>query len=333
MKYTIILASIFTLFFASCSQELLPTSEYNNESIFNEFWSFVDERYIFFEQKEVDWDQVRQQYASLVTEDLTDAELFDICNQALLELKDNHCRIAAADQSGTSYNIATGYEVHFSSEVIREQYLSDPLQSSGIIQYAKMDNNIGYIYIPDMLRYASLGRVMSQLIDEESKGLIIDVRNNGGGDSNLLPDILGRFVSEPTTLGYYVEKSGPDHDDITAPIEIQAIPQEQDYSHIPIHVIINRRCYSATSYLAAMFGALPQSKLFGQITGGGAGGNYGYQLSNGWVVTVSVSDFLDTEMNSIESGVAPDVQIENTAEDISNGRDRMLEAAIESFDF
>ena len=75
--------------------------------------------------------------------------------------------------------------------------------------------------------------------------------------------------------------------------------------------------------------AIPNFTLVGQVTGGGGGGNAGYELSNGWVVAISVSDFLDVEGNTVELGVVPDIAIENTQEDIQNNRDRMLEKAME----
>ena len=77
-----------------------------------------------------------------------------------------------------------------------------------------------------------------------------------------------------------------------------------------------------------MIKSLPNVTLVGQVTGGGAGGHLGYQLSNGWQIRVSVSDFLDKNGQSTEVGVRPDVSITNTLDDIKNGRDIMLEKAI-----
>ena len=65
-----------------------------------------------------------------------------------------------------------------------------------------------------------------------------------------------------------------------------------------------------------------------QITGGGAGGNLGLEMSNGWLLAVSVSDFLNSNFQSIESGVHPDVSIENEQEHILSGEDVMLQQAI-----
>ena len=72
--------------------------------------------------------------------------------------------------------------------------------------------------------------------------------------------------------------------------------------------------------------------VVGQVTGGGAGGNMGYQLSNGWVVAISVSDYIDVEGSSIELGVSPDIVIENNGADLKSGVDKMLEKAIETLD-
>ena len=45
-------------------------------------------------------------------------------------------------------------------------------------------------------------------------------------------------------------------------------------------------------------------------------------------MAVSVSDFVGKDGLSIETGVKPDVRIENTKEAIENGEDMMLEMAI-----
>ena len=320
---------LFTTLY-SCSKEVYSFDHSNhNQLIFNEFWTFVDEHYIFFDSKNIDWESVKEKYEGQISPELSEEELFEICEDALTELKDAHSRLESKFAKSKNYNIREGYEIHFSPYVVRDQYAGGEWTRTGNIFHSILDNDIGYIYIAFMSKYEELINIIKNMEQNKVKGIVIDIRNNPGGDSNPLPDILGHFVKEPTPLGYYVEKSGPRHDDITDPLSVNSKPKRDSYIELPISLLINRSSYSAASYMAAMCKEIKNFTIVGQITGGGAGGNYGYELSNGWILAVSVSDFLDTDFESIELGVEPDLKIENSKEDIENGKDRMLENAIE----
>lgn len=330
MKFFSILYLSFMITFFSCSKEIMiPSESFDAVSIFEEFWTYVDEHYIYFREKGVDWDEVRERYLSLVSRDMTDVELFDLCQDALMELRDNHNRLQSSFSSARKYPYFADFEVHFSIDVVRDQYAGGRLTQEGDLFYGMIAGDLGYIFIQDMDRFQALPAIMRQMKEEGAKGIIIDIRSNRGGDSNPFIEMISELITEPLTVGYYIEKSGPGHEENTDPIPVRSTPSADFYLNLPIALITDRESYSASSYMAAMYKAVPGVTVVGQLTGGGGGGNNGYQLSNGWIIAVSMSDFLDAEMQSIESGVEPDVFIENTAEGISAGRDDMLEKAID----
>jgi len=290
MKYSIVLYISFIFTFCSCSSYLFDSTAMGDPvSTYEEFWTYVDEHYIFFDLKDIEWDEQKMIAMSQITEQTTEEELFEICNQSLLALRDTHCRLTGPGLKHTPYDFTDGYEVHFSIEEVNNYYIIDSLAQDGALYYGWLPDNIGYIYFRAMSHYGGFGRIIREMKNQGAKGLVIDVRNNGGGDT------------------------------------------EYDFG-LPVVQIINRGGYSATSYFAAMAKEIPSITVVGQVTGGGAGGNMGYQLSNGWVVAVSVSDYIDVEGSSIELGVAPDVEIENNRADLKSGVDKMLEKAIETLD-
>mgnify|MGYP001794404163 CR=1 FL=1 len=323
MKVIYAIAALFLLSLQSCEQETV----YNPAEVFNDFWTFVDENYIFFEDKSINWDSIYRIYQPLAAQSSNEQQLFEICSNALLALKDGHSSLKSEFASSPIYDFRDGYDIHFSFNVVESNYLSSPAERDGALYFSKI-GSIGYVYFETMNRYGSFNNIVSRMVDEGITGLIIDLRDNGGGDSNPVPKILSRYVSERTLLGSYIEKTGPGRRDITEPLPVFANPGNEQVD-IPIVVIINRICYSATSYFSAMLSALPNVRLVGQKTGGGAGGNYGYQLINGWIIKVSVSDFLDYNNETIELGVDPDILIENNEDDILSNQDKMLEKAIE----
>ena len=325
MKNIFLLLLVIQSFF-SCTQ---PNLESNTQAeTFNEFWTWVDQNYIYFDDKEVDWQAVKNQYEGIIDKSTSDDQLFEMMGDALRTLKDTHNRLEREEGRSATYNFRDGYEIHFDLDLIKNNYVTDSIGADGFLYWAMLEENVGYVNLSDFNRYKAFKSVFKEMKNKAVSKLVIDMRSNGGGDSNSIPDLLGVLVQERTSLGGFIEKNGPNHDDTTDPIFVYAEPDEDFYFHIPVVVLINRGSYSATSYFAAMIKDLDNVTLMGQTTGGGGGGNLGYQLSNGWLVAVSVSDFIDKQGVSIEPGVQPDVMVENTADDIQNGIDKMLEMAI-----
>ena len=298
-------------------------------TLFNEFREFVDHNYIYFQAKKINKDEMFEKYSRRVSKQTTEDELFAIMDSVVLELKDAHCLMVKPKRVGTQYDYKKGYQIHFDEKLIKSSYVKDSIGTSGNLYWAMLDQNIGYVYLSKFNAFEAFDGVFIAMKARGVKKLIIDVRNNGGGNSNPVPNLLGVLVDKKTLLGSYIEKTGPEVGDITKPIGVYATPDADFRFDIPVVVLINRTSYSATSYFAAMIKGFPGVTLMGQVTGGGAGGHLGYQLSNGWQIRVSVSDFLDKGGISAELGVVPDVVIENTKEDIQNGRDKMLEKAME----
>ncbi len=324
---TFIIISLLILSFSFPS--FAQSVTYDPKVLFDEFWTFVDKNYIYFNAKKIDWDAVYQKYSHQINTQIIEDELFTIMDAAVVELKDAHSLLVKPKKVGTQFDFKSGYNIHFDPNLIKSNYVKDSLGQEGNLYWALLDDDIGYIFLPKFNDFLAFEKVLRVLKKLKVKKLIIDVRNNGGGNSNPVPGLLGTFLQQKTLLGSYVEKIGTAHDDIVKPIPMYAHPRADFHFDIPTVVLINRGCYSATTYFAAMIKELPNVTLVGQITGGGAGGHLGYQLSNGWQIRVSVSDFLDKHGVSVELGVSPDIKIENTQEDIQNGIDRMLEKAMD----
>lgn len=324
MRYSLSLLFIIGILSFGCAKE----NAADPGAIFQEFWEFVDKNYIYFDEKEVDWDELYQRYSSQISAQTTDDELFALMEAAILELKDAHCRLFRPVQVSKAYPYTDGYEVHFDPKLVKSRYVQDSLGQEGKLYWASLNDSTAYIYLPEFNDYLGMGHIFRQAKERGMRKLIIDVRGNRGGDSDPVPALIGLLVHERTYLGAYIEKNGPGHHDTTIPIGIYTEPSPDFHLGLPIVVLTDRACYSATSYFAAMMKGIPGVTVMGQRTGGGGGGNLGYHLSNGWQVAVSVSDFLDKQGQSIEIGVQPDLLIENRPEDLQNGRDVMLERAM-----
>ena len=93
-------------------------------------------------------------------------------------------------------------------------------------------------------------------------------------------------------------------------------------------VLTNRHSYSATNDFVNIMRLLPQVTTLGDKTGGGSGLPFSSELPNGWSVRFSACPILDVDKQHTEFGIEPDIPVSMTSEDISNGYDTLIEAAL-----
>ena len=67
----------------------------NPEGNFEALWSLIDERYCFFEYKNIDWDDIYWKYKPRINNTMTDEELFNVLADMLAELKDGHVNLTS----------------------------------------------------------------------------------------------------------------------------------------------------------------------------------------------------------------------------------------------
>ena len=95
----------------------------------------------------------------------------------------------------------------------------------------------------------------------------------------------------------------------------------------PVCVLTNRHVFSAANEFTLYMKALPNVKIVGDRTGGGAGMPFSSSLPNGWVVRFSAVPMYDAQRQSTEFGIAPDYQVSMTEEDFKQGKDTIIEFA------
>ncbi|MCD8288174.1 MAG: S41 family peptidase [Porphyromonadaceae bacterium] len=155
------------------------------------------------------------------------------------------------------------------------------------------------------------------------------MRDNGGGDLSTVQQLASRFTTEDFTSGYIRHKTGIGHNDFSDyyPITQQTAASNRLHFSKPVAILTNRRCYSATNNFVSVMSNLPQVCIIGDCTGGGSGLPFSSELPNGWVVRFSASPIYDTQKELTEFGIEPDIQIDLSEGDISNGIDSIIERA------
>lgn len=299
---------------------------------YDALWSIIDERYCFFEQARqqhgLDWDDVYHKYKPQVQAAESNAELFDIYGNMLRELKDGHVNLTS--DYGTTYywDWSLNHPLNF-SDSLQRNYLGNDFRLTNGIKYTTLPSNIGYIYVGSFEGSLSSDNVSLMLLRlAESKGIIIDIRNNGGGMLTSAEELAAHFVSGKTHCGYIQHKTGKGHNDFSSPEKLYIEPNGVIWKK-PVVVLTNRAVYSSANHFVMLVKPLPQVVVMGDKTGGGSGLPLNSTLPNGWTVRFSACPILDIEGKHTEFGIAPHEEVQITSADWNNGRDTIIERAIE----
>ncbi len=320
------------LSFTGCHDE--PEYTNNIYGNFDALWDIVDQRYCFFREKDIDWKEVGRTYRSQITPKTNSLELFFICAAMLDELQDGHVNLSSRYDTSYYRKWWSDYPQDFNLRTLEEHYLKfDWLTTSGIM-YKQLPGEIAYMYFPSFsspVTEIALDYILAIL--HNSRGLIIDIRDNGGGLLTNVGTFVGRFIDHKILGGYMIHKTGPGHDAFSDPYPIEYEPADKNRVKWdgPIVLLTNRSCFSAANDFTSVMKSLPQVKVVGARTGGGGGLPFSSELPIGWAVRFSACPLMNSDMECTEFGIdpSPGCEVHATEEDLALGKDAILDFAIE----
>ncbi len=316
---------------ASCIDEepYVNTPEGNFEAL----WKLIDERYCFFEYKEkklgIDWDSIHDEYKRRITPKMDNYQLFEVCCDMLSELKDGHVNLSAAFDIGREWSYYEPYPENFDQQ-IQQNYLGTDYKIASGLKYKILDDNIGYVYCESFNDAIGDGN-LSYMLDALSTctGLIVDIRNNGGGRISTAHQLASRFTNEKKLIGYMSHKTGKGHYDLSDPEPVYLEPSDGIRWQKNTVVLTNRRCFSAANDFVKCMKTCPNVTILGDYTGGGSGMPFTQEIPCGWSVRYSAVIIYDKDMNHTEFGIKPDIKAGMEEEDIQKGKDTIIEKARE----
>ncbi|MBQ4391654.1 MAG: S41 family peptidase [Prevotella sp.] len=325
----LLLSAVLLFGFAGCVDE----EEYSDtpQGNFEALWKIIDEHYCFFDYKQqaygLDWDRVHTKYKVRFDDVMSQAQLFEVLADMLSELRDGHVNLTAAHDYARYWTWYEAYPANYSDSLNRLYMGTDYKMASGL-SYRVLDDNIGYIRYESFLNGIGSGNLDEVLMYMMlCRGLIIDVRNNGGGELTNAEKLAARFTNERRLVGYYQHKTGPGHADFS-PMEARYLePAANLRWQKPVVVLTNRHVFSAANEFVMYMKALPTVTIVGDHTGGGAGMPFSSSLPCGWSVRFSAVPMYDAQKQSCEFGIAPDHYVQQTDADFHRGRDTLIEFA------
>ena len=195
-----------------------------------------------------------------------------------------------------------------------------------VVEYEMLEGDIAYIQLHTFNEVATeqLRFALKELLAENPKGLIFDLRNNGGGLLSTAIEVSSEFVSKGIIM--YEEYGDGTRESYSARPGGMA-------TDIPLVVLINEGTASASEITAGAIQDYDRGTLIGATS-------YGKGSVQNWIplrseesgVRITIARWLTPNEHQIHGiGLTPDIEVLFTDEDIEAGRDVQLEAAIDFF--
>ncbi|WP_298237133.1 S41 family peptidase [uncultured Algibacter sp.] len=190
--------------------------------------------------------------------------------------------------------------------------------------FKKFDNNIGYITLKN-IKETDVKRIKEKLND--TKGIVVDIRNY---PSAFMPFNLGSF---------FTSKESPfvkfTHGNINYPGEFnfkktKSIHPKSEVYRGKVVVLVNEITQSQGEYTAMAFRAGDNVTIIGSTTAGADGNTSKFYLPGGLMTMISgIGVYYPDGTETQRVGIVPDIEVLPTIKGIKEGRDEVLEKAIE----
>jgi hypothetical protein len=324
----------------------------NPEKNFEELWKTFHNRYPFFELRNVDWKRQYDTYRPKVTKKTSDDELFDIFCQMLAPLNDGHVELianAVGSRKKRYFNPEKKprFWQEFTSREIKQLFKTTektlvangfgrPEETEAWMLYYCRSRAFAYIRILELegVKKRRLSTALDNIADDfkDLEGVIIDIRNNPGGDDSTAITIINRFCDRKRVAFHRKTKIGPGENDYTRLKTWHIEPQGDAQFTAPIVLLTCDSVFSGGEAFALAITQLPYVTVIGDHTNGIFSYQLEKKLPNGWRYRLSYQRYFSADMVSYEGkGVPVDIKLLNKRTDIENGIDPLIIRALKVF--
>ncbi|MGW1094272.1 S41 family peptidase [Streptomyces sp. NPDC002455] len=314
---------------------------------FDVFWQSFEEHYPFFAAKDIDWHAVRHTYRPRVHADTTRDQLFALFSEMVRPLYDAHVAVLDGDRYFAQVRPGTvmpseELDTRIKNHVVRRDLGGVKPQefANGRISYADLPGGQGYLRISGFAGYtrqdpsysaqlaeleAALDAVLTAGRTASLKGLIIDLRINGGGSDELGLRIAERLTDSPY-LAYRKRTR------YTRPQSIQVVPaRDMPRYDGPVAVLTAGTTVSAgETFTQALIDRPGRTVRIGEPTQGVFSDTLDRSLPNGMEVWLPNEEFLTRSGRTFDgAGIPPHIRTPVfTEEEFADNRDSAFDTAV-----
>jgi hypothetical protein len=326
-------------------------------AVFDQFWTTYAENYPLFQAKGIDWNKVRATNRPLVTPDMSDGALFALLSKMIKPLGDAHTAIRIPDgklfagaRPGTTLptkELEAKLRPYVESTALKGVKFTS--YANDRIGYADLPGRIGYLRVIAFLGYGKvpdynaerdiLNATLDQILTKERtsgpgklRGLIVDLRINGGGSDQLALDLASRLTGKPFFAYAKRARNNPaDANAFTSPQPLFVEPSERTKYTGPIAMLTGGSQMSAgETFTQAMINRVPRPVRIGENTQGVFSDTLQRTLPNGWEYILPNEEFRTRDWKTFDGpGIPPDIRTPVfTDAEIAGHRDSAFSTAL-----
>ena len=271
---------------------------------FDTAWRLVKERYWNEEKITEIWDGVRQKYETQALATTDDEAFYNILEEMYQEIGDNHSIFvppSKVEEIRKLYGDLPCFGVFSQSNLVASERNFN-FTTLGNINYDVLEEDIGYIKLPDLATAFTPANVRSAVQNLEDQGvssLILDLRGNPGGRLIEMMQVAGIFSSG--FLWRILTRW-------TLPLPYPAVGSVE--TELPLAVLIDGGVNSAAEGLAGALQTSGRATLFGETTAGNVEAVLPFCLRDGsqaWIATGILAPLRGATWEG--RGVVPDVKV------------------------
>ncbi|MCC3772986.1 S41 family peptidase [Streptomyces sp. UNOC14_S4] len=301
---------------ANCRPATRPDPGADPRQVFDTFWQTYAENYPFFAARHIDWNAVRDRYRPQVTERTSPEKLFSVLSDMIRPLHDGHTGLVDLEHpEGYFSGIREDTVLPDDKERARiDRAVAEEVDAAGAartgvkrtwadgrITYAELPGRIGFLRITAFTQYAkgndyeadqaTLHKALDEVFTtartsgpDALRGLVLDLRLNGGGSDRLALDVAERLTARPYTA--YLKHARDDARDPRRFTPSEPVPVRPHAGPVftgPLAVLTGRLTMSAGETLTqALLGRGPAPSVIGENTQGLFSDRLERTLPNGW---------------------------------------------------
>lgn len=191
------------------------------------------------------------------------------------------------------------------------------------VEARMLEDGVAYVRLYEFNSQASarLEDALKELLAQNPRGLVFDLRNNPGGYLNEAVNVASQFISEGKIL---IERFSDGTD------QVYETRQGGLALEVPLVVLVNAGSASASEIVAGAILDAGRGKLVGETTFGKGSVQLLHELRDGSELRVTVARWFTPNDRQIHGqGLEPDIVVEMTPEDLDAGLDPQLDRAVE----
>lgn len=190
------------------------------------------------------------------------------------------------------------------------------------VYHEMKEDKIGYIQVTefDDVTTDQYKEALEDLENQGMKGLVVDLRNNPGGNVDTVTDMLDQMLPEGTTLSIK-DKQGKE--------SVYESDDEHQFTK-PLVVLVNENSASASEIFSGAIQTFGTGEVVGTTTYGKGVVQQIFDLKDGTSVKLTIAEYLIAGQFGINGkGVTPDVEVQYEKDAQNPDRDNQLEKALE----